>query len=87
MIKDTMTGGNNINDPELVKLLAKNSASSVDWLTSLGADLSDVGRMGRASVPRTHRSQGGNALGATIAEALKKNAADRNIEVRVIKKW
>ena len=45
MIEDTMKGGNNANDPELVKILAQNSAGSVDWLTSLGADLSNVGRM------------------------------------------
>ena len=83
MIKDTMKGGNNLNDPELVSILAKNSAASVDWLTSLGADLSDVGRMGGASVNRTHRPKGGAAVGANIAETLKKNAADRKIDVRV----
>ncbi len=32
---------------------------------------------------RTHQPQGGTAIGANIAEALKKNAADRNIDVRV----
>jgi fumarate reductase flavoprotein subunit len=83
MIKDTMTGGNNVNDQELVKILAKNSAGSVDWLTSLGADLSDVGRMGGASVNRTHRPKGGAAVGAQIADTLKKSAAERKIDVRV----
>jgi fumarate reductase flavoprotein subunit len=83
MIKDTMTGGNNVNDQELVKILAKNSAGSVDWLTSLGADLSDVGRMGGASVNRTHRPKGGAAVGAHIVDTLKKSAAERKIDVRV----
>ena len=32
MFKDTMTGGKNINDPALVKILADKSAESVDWL-------------------------------------------------------
>jgi fumarate reductase flavoprotein subunit len=83
MIKDTMTGGGNINDPELVKILAKNSAGSIDWLTSIGADMSDVGRMGGASVNRTHRPQGGSAVGAHLAVVLKKNAVDRKIDIRV----
>jgi fumarate reductase flavoprotein subunit len=83
MIKDTMTGGGNIGEPELVKILAKDSAASVDWLTSLGADLSDVGRMGGASVNRTHRPKGGSAVGANITDTLKRNAAERKIDVRV----
>ncbi len=83
MIKDTMTGGGNIADPDLVKILAKNSAGSIDWLTSIGADMSDVGRMGGASVNRTHRPQGGSAVGAHMAVVLKKNAVDRKIDIRV----
>jgi fumarate reductase flavoprotein subunit len=83
MYEDTMSGGKKINDPELVKILAKNSASSVEWLTSIGADISDVGRMAGASANRTHRPRGGAAVGAHIVNVLRKNAADRKIDVRV----
>ncbi|MBJ6749237.1 flavocytochrome c [Geomonas sp. Red421] len=83
MYKDTMTGGGNLNDPALAMVLAKNSAGSVAWLTGLGADLSDVGRMGGASVNRTHRPKGGAAVGAHITEVLRRNAAQRNIDIRV----
>ena len=83
MYEDTMKGGKNINDPELARILAKNSAASVEWLTSIGADLSDVGRMGGASVNRTHRPSGGAAVGAHITQVLRKNAEDRKIEIRV----
>jgi fumarate reductase flavoprotein subunit len=83
MFKDTMTGGKNINDPELVKILAEKSAGSIDWLTSIGADVSDVGRMAGASVNRTHRPTGGAAVGAHLIDVLRKNAADRKIDVRV----
>ncbi|HXX80187.1 MAG TPA: FAD-dependent oxidoreductase, partial [Thermodesulfovibrionales bacterium] len=83
MYEDTMKGGKNLNDPELVKVLAKNSAGSVEWLTKLGADLSDVGRMGGASVNRTHRPSGGSAVGAHLIEVLRKNAEQRKIDVRV----
>jgi fumarate reductase flavoprotein subunit len=83
MFEDTMKGGKRINDPELVRILAKNSSQSVDWLTSLGADLSDVGRLGGTSVNRTHRPTGGAAVGAHITQVLKKNVADRKIDVRL----
>jgi fumarate reductase flavoprotein subunit len=83
MFEDTMKGGKKINDPELVRILAKNSSRSIDWLTSLGADVSDVGRLGGASVNRTHRPTGGAAVGAHITQVLKKNAADRKIDIRL----
>lgn len=83
MFKDTMTGGKNVNNPALVKILAEKSAESVDWLTSIGADVSDVGRLAGASVNRAHRPTGGAAIGAHLVDVLRKNAADRKIDVRV----
>lgn len=83
MYQDTMTGGGNLNDPALAMVLAKNSAGSVAWLAGLGADLSDVGRMGGASVNRTHRPKGGAAVGAHITEVLRRNAVQRNIDIRL----
>lgn len=83
MYEDTMKGGKNISDPSLVKILSKDSAAAVDWLTSIGADLSDVGRLGGASTARAHRPSGGAAVGANITQVLKKNAEDRKIDIRV----
>lgn len=83
MFKDTMTGGKNINNPALVKILAEKSAESIDWLTSIGADVSDVGRLAGASVNRAHRPTGGAAIGAHLIEVLRKNASDRKIDIRV----
>ena len=83
MVQDTMKGGKNLSDPELVKIMAQESASAVDWLTSIGADLSDVGRLGGSSIARSHRPKGGAAVGANITHALKKTAEDRKIDVRV----
>ena len=83
MYEDTMKGGKNMNDPALVRILAQNSAGSVAWLTALGADISDVGRMAGASVYRTHRPTGGDAVGAHIVNVLRKNAAERKIDIRV----
>jgi len=82
MFKDTMEGGKNMNEPELVRILAANSVDSLEWLISLGADLSDVGRLGGASVSRAHRPKGGSAVGAHIVGVLKKNADKRKIDIR-----
>jgi fumarate reductase flavoprotein subunit len=83
MYQDTMKGGQNINDPALVRILANNSAGSIDWLTSIGADMSDVGRMAGASVNRTHRPSGGSAVGAHLIDVLRAKAASLKIDIRV----
>ncbi|TKB58702.1 flavocytochrome c [Ferrimonas aestuarii] len=83
MTEDTMKGGRNINDPALVKVLVEDSAGSVDWMTGMGADLSDVGRMGGASVNRTHRPTGGAGVGAHVVQVLYDNAKKRNIDMRM----
>lgn len=68
--KDAMKGGYEKNDPVLVRKLAEESAGSVAWLTSLGADLSDVGRLAGASFNRAHRPAGGGKVGPEIVRAL-----------------
>ncbi|HAL85512.1 MAG TPA: flavocytochrome c [Deferribacteraceae bacterium] len=83
MYEDTMKGGKYMNVPALAEVLAKNSSSSIDWLTSVGADMSDVGRMAGASVYRTHRPTGGKVVGAHIAIVLRNNAKARNMDVRL----
>ncbi len=83
MIDDTMKGGRNLNDPELVKVLANNSSDSIDWLTTLGADMTDVGRMGGASVNRSHRPTGGAGVGAHVAQVLWDSAVKRGTDIRL----
>ena len=83
MIDDTMKGGRNINDPELVKVLANNSSDSIDWLTALGADMTDVGRMGGASVNRSHRPTGGAGVGAHVAQVLWDAAVAKDTDIRL----
>ena len=51
---DTMIGGKGINDPELVEVLAENSAEGIEWLRSYGIDLTNTGAFGGASVNRIH---------------------------------
>ncbi len=81
-IKDTMKGGHDINDPELVRTMCTHAKDSVAWLESLGADLSVVGRAGGAKYPRAHRPTGGGPIGPVIVNTLYKAAKDRKIDIR-----
>ncbi len=84
---DTMKGGKNLNNPDLVRVLTSRSRESVEWLTSLGADLSDVGRMGGSTNNRTHRPTGGAGVGAhvvSVLDAAASQVADIRTESRVI---
>ncbi|WP_394129417.1 flavocytochrome c [Shewanella maritima] len=83
MYKDTMKGGRDLNQPELVEVLTSHSKGSVDWLTTLGADLNDVGRMGGASANRSHRPTGGAGVGAHVIQVLYDNAVKRDIDLRM----
>lgn len=62
---DTMVGGKGINDPELVKVLAENSAAGIEWLRNYSINLDNVGAFGGASVKRIHRPV--NAEGKTVS--------------------
>ncbi len=83
MFKDTMESGMNRSDAELVTVLAGNSSGSLEWLRKLGVDLSDVGRLGGASVNRAHRPSGGVSARAAIVNTLRKSLAERHIDIRV----
>lgn len=82
---DTMIGGKGINDPELVKTLAENSADAIDWLDSIGATMHSVSSFGGASVKRIHRPVDGQgktvSVGAYMIPILESNVASRNIQI------
>ncbi len=80
---DTMKGGYNKNNPELVRKMVEESAATVDWLISIGADLTDVGKMAGSSNKRTHRPQGGAAVGAHLVPVLVKAAENAGAEIRL----
>ena len=81
MIEDTMKGGKNLNDPELVKVLAEKSADGVKWITENGGDLSEVGMFGGASVKRIHKPTGGSAVGPMLVKMFNENMDKLNIPV------
>lgn len=70
MIEDTLKGGKNINNKELVEFFAKNSAPTVEWLKSMGVDLSGVVQGAGASAKRMHRNKEGAKIGTTLVPVL-----------------
>ena len=83
---DTMIGGKYENIPSLVRNLVDNAPLTISWLTGLGADLTDVGLMGGSSVKRTHRPQGGSAIGPHLMKVLKTACQMDNVEIRTSNK-
>ncbi|MBG6247711.1 MULTISPECIES: flavocytochrome c [Symbiopectobacterium] len=80
--KDTMKGGRNINNHELVRILSEQAKYSIEFLKINGAELADVSREGGASVDRIHRPVGGEPAGSFIATALIKKVKALNIDLR-----
>ena len=77
---DTMIGGKGINDPELVKVLAENSAEGVEWLRNYNINLENTGAFGGASVNRIHwpkvdgkKTNVGSYMIPLLEEACKAN--------------
>ena len=81
--QDTMKGGREINDKSLVRTMVNNSADIVDWLISLGADLTDVGKMAGSTNKRTHRHQGGAPVGTHLVKVLKQNLDSLGVDLRL----
>ena len=79
--QDTFTGGRELNNPELLEVMTSNGADAVEWLIGLGADLSDVGRLGGSSNNRAHRPTGGSPVGPHLISVLRENAENMGIEI------
>lgn len=67
---DALIGGHGINDPALIKKLADESAGAIDWLHSVGADLTSVSSFGGASVKRIHRPVDESGKTVSVGEYL-----------------
>ena len=80
---DTMAGGHDLNDPVLLKKLTEESAGSIAWLESIGAELTKLSRSGGQSVDRTHTTADGSPIGAYLMSVFEKNITSLGIEVRL----
>lgn len=80
-VEDTMKGGKELNNKELVTVMAENSAAAVDWVNEIGGDLSVVGMFGGASVKRIHRPTDTSAVGPMLVKALNAKLNELNVPV------
>ena len=80
-ISDTVTGGKNWNNVDLVTQMCEGSADAIDWVANHGLELSDVTSMGGASVARCHRPADKKAIGSELVPALVQAVSDAGISV------
>ena len=80
-IQETIAGGHNWNNVELVTQMCEGSAAAIDWLAEHGLVLDNITTTGGMSVPRCHRPTDGSAVGAAYVPALAQAVSDAGIEV------
>ena len=80
-IEDTMEGGHQMNNRDLVTVMAEKSASAIDWLDSIGAPLPKVGFSGGATNARIHAPEDGSGVGAYLVTRFLNKVDDLGIEV------
>ena len=84
---DTLVGGKNLNNHDLVKTLVDNSAEAIDWLAALESpiNLTDVSSFGGASVKRIHRpvdAEGKTlSVGSYMVPLLEENCEKLGVEI------
>ena len=79
--QDTMKGGHDINDPDLVRTLAEKSAEAIDWLDSIGANLPKISFSGGASTNRIHAPADGSAVGNYLVDKFSPLLKELGVEI------
>lgn len=82
-VSDVLASGHSENNVLMLEKLADESASALDWLNGMGADLSDVGILAGHSVARTLRPSGGLPVGGEIVRVLKNKIDQMGIDLRL----
>ena len=82
-VADTMAGGHQLNNIDLVTTMAENSAEAVDWLFSIDAPLTKVAATGGTSHKYLHKPDDGRPVGEYLVEKLKAQTEKLGIEVYV----
>lgn len=80
-VKDTMKGGKEVNDVELVTIMAENSAAGIDWLDEIDAPLPKVSFSGGATNARIHAPEDGSGVGGYLVDAFLKKIDELGIEI------
>ncbi|MBE5996795.1 MAG: flavocytochrome c [Lachnospiraceae bacterium] len=80
-VEDTMKGGHDLNDRDLVTIMAQNSSSAIDWLDSIGAPLPKVSFSGGATNKRIHAPEDGSGVGAFLVTRFLNKIDELGIDV------
>ncbi len=80
-VEDTMAGGKNVNDKDLVTVMAENSADSIDWLDEIGAPLPKVSFSGGATNARIHAPEDGSGVGGYLVDAFLEEIDELGINI------
>ncbi len=80
-IDDTMKGGKNLNNVDLVTYMVEHSKDAVDFVNEIGGDLSVVGLFGGASVKRIHRPSDTSSVGPMLVKSLTNKLEEMKIPV------
>ncbi len=69
-IEDTMNGGHQLNDIDLVTTMSENSSEAVNWLEGIGAPLPKVAATGGTVHKYLHEPEDGSAVGSFLVDKL-----------------
>jgi fumarate reductase flavoprotein subunit len=81
--EETLKGGHDTNDKEMLRFFVDNSASAIDWLDSIGIRLNNITITGGMNEKRTHRPEDGSAVGQYLVKGLVKNVQEQGIPLFV----
>ncbi|WP_414841178.1 flavocytochrome c [Enterococcus saccharolyticus] len=81
--EETLKGGGDTNDQELLRYFVDHSAEAIDWLDSMGITLDNLTTTGGMSEKRTHRPTDGSAVGEYLVDGLLRNVHEREIPLFV----
>ena len=81
--EETLAGGHDTNNKEMLRFFVDNSASAIDWLDSIGIRLNNITITGGMKEKRTHRPEDGSAVGQYLVAGLVRNVQEKGIPLFV----
>jgi fumarate reductase flavoprotein subunit len=78
---DTMKGGKDLNDPELLRTLVDNAPGAIEWLNNMGAGIERVTLSGGATNPRIHSPKDASPVGPVIVKVLSNKLKEQNVNI------
>lgn len=78
---DTLKGGKDLNDPDLLHTMVEHSADALKWVNDLGADLTKVSFSGGATNQRIHQPADGSPVGPVVVDVLSKKLKELEVPI------